>query len=72
MKKLINDPSSVLADALRGVELAHPDTVRVDHENRLVVRADAPRPGKVGLVSGGGSGQRAHARGFVPVSRCEI
>ena len=65
MKKLINDPSSVLADALRGVELAHPDTVRVDHENRLVVRADAPRPGKVGLVSGGGSGHEPMHSGFV-------
>lgn len=65
MKKLINDPGSVLADALRGVELAHPDTLRVDHENRLVIRAEAPRAGKVGLVSGGGSGHEPMHSGFV-------
>lgn len=65
MKKFINDPSTVIADALRGVELAHPGIVRVDHANRLVVRADAPRPGKVGLVSGGGSGHEPLHSGYV-------
>lgn len=65
MKKLINDPGTVVADALRGVELAHPGTLRVDHANRLVLRADAPRPGKVGLVSGGGSGHEPLHSGYV-------
>ena len=65
MKKLINDPGRVVADALRGVEAAHPTTLRVDHEHRLVVRADAPVAGKVGLVSGGGSGHEPLHSGFV-------
>lgn len=65
MKKLINEPSSVIADALRGIEAAHPSSLRVDHANRLVLRADAPRPGKVGLVSGGGSGHEPLHSGFV-------
>lgn len=64
MKKLINDPSTVVADALRGIELAHPE-LRVDHENRLVVRGDAPVRGKVGIVSGGGSGHEPLHGGFV-------
>jgi phosphoenolpyruvate---glycerone phosphotransferase subunit DhaK len=64
MKKLINDPADVLAESLRGVEAAHPE-LRVDHENRVVFRADAPRPGKVGLVSGGGSGHEPLHGGFV-------
>ncbi|MDQ3629348.1 MAG: dihydroxyacetone kinase subunit DhaK [Actinomycetota bacterium] len=64
MKKLINDPGDVVADALRGIEAAHP-RLRVDHENRLIVRGDAPVRGKVGLVSGGGSGHEPLHGGFV-------
>lgn len=64
MKKLINDPADVVADALRGLAIAHPQ-LRVDLEQRIVVRADAPRPGKVGLVSGGGSGHEPLHAGFV-------
>jgi dihydroxyacetone kinase len=30
MKKLINDPGTVVADALRGIEAAHPGTLKVD------------------------------------------
>src|ERR1700730_10640827 len=55
MKKLINNPDQVVLDALAGMAAAHPD-LRVDVDNQIVVRADSPRPGKVGLVSGGGSG----------------
>ncbi|MGA8211175.1 MAG: dihydroxyacetone kinase subunit DhaK, partial [Nocardioidaceae bacterium] len=64
MKKLINDPAHVLSESLLGVAAAHPD-LRVDHENRVVFRAAAPRPGKVGLVSGGGSGHEPLHGGFV-------
>jgi dihydroxyacetone kinase-like protein len=65
MKKLINDPADVVADALRGIETAHSDRVRVDHQHRIVYRREAPRPGKVGLVSGGGSGHEPMHGGFV-------
>jgi dihydroxyacetone kinase-like protein len=66
MKKLINDPGSVVADALKGVEAAHPN-LRVDHELKIIYRADAPVSGKVGLVSGGGSGHEPMHGGFVGV-----
>ena len=65
MKKLINDPGDVVADALRGMALAHGDRLRVDHEQRVIFRKDAPRPGKVGLVSGGGSGHEPLHGGYV-------
>lgn len=65
MKKLINDADDVVADALLGIEAAHPDRLRVDHDNRIIYRKDAPRPGKVGLVSGGGSGHEPMHGGFV-------
>jgi len=64
MKKLINDPADVVADALRGMAAAHPE-LRVDHADRVVYRGDAPVAGKVGLVSGGGSGHEPLHAGFV-------
>ena len=64
MKKLINDPDAVVRDALAGVALAHPE-LRIDREHRLVIRGDAPVQGKVGLVSGGGSGHEPLHGGFV-------
>ncbi len=66
MQKLINDPVDVVVQSLRGLAAAHP-SLRVDLEARIVVRADAPRPGKVALVSGGGSGHEPLHTGFVGV-----
>jgi phosphoenolpyruvate---glycerone phosphotransferase subunit DhaK len=64
MKKLINDPADVLAEALTGIQAAHPE-LRVDTETRVIYRAEPPRSGKVGLVSGGGSGHEPMHGGFV-------
>ena len=65
MKKLINAPENVVADMLRGMELAHGDMLRVIHDFGVVVRADAPVQGKVALISGGGSGHEPTHGGFV-------
>ncbi len=64
MKMLINGAERVIADALRGMAEAHPELV-VDVDNRVIVRRDAPVAGKVGLVSGGGSGHEPLHGGFV-------
>lgn len=64
MKKFINAPEDVVKEALAGVAAAHPE-LRVDLGNQIVVRADAPVPGKVGLISGGGSGHEPLHGGFV-------
>jgi len=64
MKKLINSPDTVVDDALIGVVAAHGDLVRVIEPN-VVVRVDAPRAGKVGVLSGGGSGHEPMHGGFV-------
>src|SRR5690242_10284054 len=60
MNKLINDPANVVSDALNGVAAAQPD-----HEHRIVYRADSPKGGRVGLISGGGSGHEPLHAGFV-------
>jgi dihydroxyacetone kinase-like protein len=64
MKKFINDPADVVREALAGVAAAHPE-LRVDLAEQIVVRAGAPKQGKVGLVSGGGSGHEPLHAGFV-------
>ena len=65
MKKLINSPDAVVQDALRGMEAAHGDRLRISYEPYLVVRKDAPVQGKVGIISGGGSGHEPMHGGFV-------
>jgi phosphoenolpyruvate---glycerone phosphotransferase subunit DhaK len=65
VKKLINRPDDVVSEALLGLAAAHGDRVRVSLEPAFVVRSDAPVQGKVGIVSGGGSGHEPMHAGFV-------
>ena len=65
MKKLINEPDAVVREALEGIEAAHGDHVRVTYDPYVIVRADAPKQGKVGIISGGGSGHEPMHGGFV-------
>ena len=64
MKKLINAPDAVVNESLAGFAAAHADLVRLEPPN-VIVRRDAPRPGKVGIVSGGGSGHEPMHTGYV-------
>ena len=65
MKKLINDPDAVVREALEGMEAAHGDLIRVMYDPKVIVRADAPVQGKVGIISGGGAGHEPMHGGFV-------
>jgi len=65
MKKLINKPEDVVKEALAGMLAAHSDLIRVDIEQQIIVRKDAPVKGKVGVISGGGSGHEPMHGGFV-------
>jgi phosphoenolpyruvate---glycerone phosphotransferase subunit DhaK len=65
VKKLINRPEDVVREALEGMALAHSDLLRVDSGQQLIVRKGAPISGKVGIVSGGGSGHEPLHGGFV-------
>jgi dihydroxyacetone kinase-like protein len=65
MKKLINKPEDVVLEELQGIAAAHSDLVKVHFNPNYIVRADAPVKGKVGLVSGGGSGHEPMHGGFV-------
>ena len=65
MKKLINDPANVVVEALRGMEAAHGDLLRVHYDPNYITRKDAPVANKVGVLSGGGSGHEPLHGGFV-------
>ncbi|NHN49633.1 dihydroxyacetone kinase subunit DhaK [Halostella sp. JP-L12] len=65
MKKLINDPEDVVDEMLDGMVAAYPDRVRRLDGTKVLVRADAPVDGKVGVVSGGGSGHEPTHAGYL-------
>ena len=65
MKKLINDPADYVEEMLDGLCQAHPGLKRVGEDRRAITRAAPIREGKVGVVSGGGSGHLPLFTGYV-------
>jgi dihydroxyacetone kinase-like protein len=71
VKKLINDPARFVDEMLEGLLLAHPDQLRAASEDRrALVRADSPQQGRVGIVTGGGSGHLPTFLGYVGEGLC--
>ncbi len=65
MQRFINDPDNVVDDTVRGFVKAHRDLVRLSETNRrVVVSTHAPREGRVGVVTGGGSGHEPAFIGY--------
>ena len=64
MKKLINAVDDVLTESLQGFAAVHGDIVALGEENKFV-RRKSLKPGKVALISGGGSGHEPLHAGFV-------
>ena len=67
VKKFLNNPEDIVPESLAGLGAAHPDLVKIDLENQVVLRKDAPVQGKVSIISGGGSGHEPLHGGFVGV-----
>lgn len=65
MKKIINNAEQVVEEMLQGLVLAHPQYVKRVAGFDVLVRANSPVQGKVGLVSGGGSGHEPSHGGYV-------
>ncbi|GIP41392.1 dihydroxyacetone kinase subunit DhaK [Paenibacillus sp. J31TS4] len=66
MKKLINDPVAIVDEMIEGYTAAYSGYVRqLEQNRRSVVRAQPPRPGKVGVVIGGGSGHEPAFMGLI-------
>ena len=65
MKKIINDKDKIISQMLNGLQKAHEDKVKINEELKIVYRKDLPIKGKVGLISGGGSGHEPAHAGYV-------
>jgi len=63
MKKIVNNPNDVVSEALKGMELAHPE-LKYSHGAEVISRRDKAK-GKVGIISGGGSGHEPAHAGYV-------
>ncbi len=65
MQRFVNNPDDMVDETVRGFVRAHADMVRVDAANpRVVVSTAAPVAGKVGVVTGGGSGHEPAFIGY--------
>ena len=65
MQKIINDPSWVVDDMLQGFVNAHPDLISTTENEHVLKYVNAPVEGKVGVVTGGGSGHKPAFIGYI-------
>ncbi|WP_234195294.1 dihydroxyacetone kinase subunit DhaK [Pseudacidovorax sp. NFM-22] len=65
MKKILNNPQHYVDEMLDGLCLAHPQLQRQGDDGRVIVRSRGAVPGKVGIVTGGGSGHLPVFLGYV-------
>ena len=65
MKKILNDPEAYVEQMLEGLVLAHPQYYERTGDGRVIRRPGGIRKGKVGVVSGGGSGHLPVFTGYV-------
>lgn len=71
MRKIINSADTFVDEVLEGILLAHSDELRaVTEDRRALVRTDAPGSGRVGIVTGGGSGHLPFFLGYVGRGLC--
>jgi len=71
MKKIINNPDTFVDEIIDALLLAHPKWIKAANaDKRALVRADAPKAGRVGIVTGGGSGHMPGFLGYVGEGLC--
>ena len=71
MQKFINDPSLVVDEMLQGYVKAHSDLVSNTENDRVLKYKNAPVEGKVGIVTGGGSGHKPAFIGYIGKNMCD-
>jgi dihydroxyacetone kinase-like protein len=71
VKKIINQPENFVDEVIDALLLAHPGWIKAaTADRRALVRADAPKQGRVGIVTGGGSGHMPGFLGYVGEGLC--
>lgn len=71
MTRIINDPNLVVEDMLKGFLEAHSDIVAATENSRVIKYIGAPVSGKVGIVTGGGSGHKPAFIGYIGKNMCD-
>ena len=71
MQKIINDPSCVVDEMLQGYVKAHKDLVSTTENERVLKYKACPVEGKVGIVTGGGSGHKPAFIGYIGKNMCD-
>ena len=71
MQRIINDPDAVVADMLQGFVKAHPRRIAATANPRVLKYVHAPVAGKVGIVTGGGSGHKPAFVGYIGRNLCD-
>lgn len=71
MQKILNDPDYIVEEMLEGFVKAHSDIMKMGSHPRVVTAIDAPIQGKVGIVTGGGSGHKPGFIGYVGKNMCD-
>ena len=70
MQRIMNNPDNIVDEMLKGFLKAHSDIVEATDNGRVVKAKDIPE-GKVGVVTGGGSGHKPAFIGYVGKNMCD-
>ena len=65
MNRIVNNPDFVVEDMLKGFVKTHKDIVSTTEDARVLKYKNAPVEGKVGIVTGGGSGHKPAFIGYI-------
>lgn len=76
MQRILNNPDNIVDEMLEGFVKCHGDIVKLvktseDNKRGVVAAVDAPKAGKVGIVTGGGSGHKPAFIGYVGKNMCD-
>ena len=71
MNRIVNDPNYVVEDMLKGFVKNHKDLVEKTENDRVLKYKKAPVEGKVGIVTGGGSGHKPAFIGYIGENLCD-
>ncbi|QDW75418.1 dihydroxyacetone kinase subunit DhaK [Lachnospiraceae bacterium KGMB03038] len=71
MQRILNDPDHIVDEMLEGFVKTHGDMVKTTAHPRVIAAKEAPVSGKVGVVTGGGSGHKPAFIGYVGENMCD-
>ena len=71
MNRIVNNPDFVVEDMLKGFVKTHSDIVSTTENERVLKYKNAPVDGKVGIVTGGGSGHKPAFIGYIGENLCD-